>query len=259
MSTDWRPQQLPRGGGRIRLERQGELAELVLDHPQARNAVGPGMMADLGEAVDRLQQEPPRALILRGEGSAAFCAGGDLAAVRGSLLGEGAAAGMQAFMSGCLDRVEALPCPVIGAVEGVALGGGAELLMACDVVVAGRSARLGFVQARLGLSPGWGGGLRLLRRVGRRASLRLLLEAEPLEAEAARGIGLVDEVVEDGEAAARARALALQLTRHPPQAVAAALRLVRTGSADEERAAFLELWGGEAHRQALASLRQGRR
>lgn len=259
MSADWRPQQLARGEGRVRLDRRADLTELVLDHARARNAVSPGMMADLDEALLLLQASPPRALILRGEGTQAFCAGGDLAAVRGPLLGEGVAAGMQTFMSGCLARLEALPCLVVGAVEGVALGGGAELLMACDLVVAGRSARVGFVQARLGLSPGWGGGLRLLRRVGRVAALRLLLEAEPLDAASAQSIGLFDEVVDDGEAAAQARTLAHRLCRHAPQAVAAALRLVRSGSAEEERRVFVELWGGDAHREALAALTQGRR
>lgn len=237
----------------------GDHAELVLDHPGARNAVSPGMMVDLGEAVAELVALPPRFLLLRGEGGRAFCAGGDLASVRTELLAEGVAAGMQAFMSACLARIETLPCPVVAAVEGVALGGGAELLTACDFVVAERSARIGFVQARLGVSPGWGGGVRLLRRVGRAAALRLLVEAEPVSAEVAVDLGLVDELAPEGQVVATAREVGERLSRHDRLAIGAALRLVRGGSAEDERRLFVELWGGAAHRRALAALTQGRR
>lgn len=256
--NSWHPALLPRGEGGIRLERHGARAELVLDNPASRNALTPGMMADLVEAVDALERSEGSSVLIRGEGDAAFCSGGHLGSLQAHLLDPGGGAGMCAFMTAVLDRLASLPRVICAAVEGAALGGGAELLTACDLVVAGESARVGFVQAALGVSPGWGGGGRLVRRVGSRHALRLLAFARPVPAEEARQFGLVDRVVAPGAAVAEARAWLQELENIPPEALAAAVRIGRGADPAEEQVLFASLWGGPAHRVALARLRPPR-
>lgn len=256
MST-WHPSQLPRGEGRVRLEQRGDHAELILDSPAARNAISPGMMVDLGEHVAELERASGRSLIVRGEGDA-FCAGGNLAAVREHLLEPGSGAAMCAYMTALLDRLSRLPRLVVAAVEGAALGGGAELLTAADLVIASDEARVGFVQAALGVSPGWGGGRRLVRRVGPRRAVPILALAEVMSASEAMAAGLVDLLAPAGGALERARARVATLDRVDPEALRAALLVGRGASVETEARLFGELWGGPAHRDALGRTRKGR-
>lgn len=252
----WDPADLPRGGGRVRLSVDGSVARLLIDQPQRRNAISPGMMVELREAVATLEAASGCcAVILSGAGGA-FCSGGDLSAVRAHLLQPGAGAGMCAYMTDTLDRLAALPMVCIAAVEGSALGGGAELLTVADVAVAGQSARIGFVHASLGVSTGWGGGRRLVAQVGPRKALRLLAFAERLSSAEAREAGLIDQVVEDGGALEAAEALAARLAALPVEAVRAAVTVARGG---DEAGLFAALWGGPAHQAALQKVRAGRR
>lgn len=256
MTTDtqddsWDPGSLPPGGGRIRRHTHGGVVELVLDQPEVRNALSAGMMAALRRELDELLLRPPRGLLLRGEGSRAFCSGGDLRDVRAHLIDKEAGAGMCRTMGRLLDRLLEAPFPVVAAVEGVALGGGAELLTACHLVLAGAGARVGFVHAALGVSPGWGGGRRLLARLGPARARRVLLEARPLSDQEALRLGLVDEVVPTGTARERALALLQRSASHPPEAVAAALRIAGGAGRAEEERSFAELWGSPEHRARL--------
>jgi enoyl-CoA hydratase/carnithine racemase len=190
-----------------------------------------------------------RVVLLRGAGGS-FCSGGNLTAVQAHLLADGAGAALTAFMSAALDRLADGPAMVVAAVEGAALGGGAELLTACDAVYASPDARIAFVQASLGVSPGFGGGTRLVERVGARRALAALTDGEA-------DCGLVDARVADPVAAARAHAT--RLLALPPASllgarrlVLAARRLPHAEARAEERAIFAELWGGPAHRVALS-------
>lgn len=255
----WDPAALPAGEGEVRLERVEDWWELVLDNPGARNALSPGMMAALGAAATRLQAEPEGAVLLvRGAGERAFCAGGDLRSVRANLLVPGTAEGMQRWMSQALDTLAALPRVILASVEGAALGGGAELLTACDEVFASRLAKVGFVHVTLGVSPGWGGARRLVRRVGSRRALRLLLCGPEADVVQARELGLVDHLCEPGQALAQARARARVLSALPPQAVRGAVRIARSeGDPAVERAVFASLWGAPDHQRALARSRKG--
>lgn len=257
MST-WHPGALPRGDGQIRLALEGEHAEIVIDSPAARNALSPGMMEDLRHVVDALEAARLRSVLLRGEGGVAFCSGGHLHAVQTHLLEEGGGAGMCQYMTALLNRLASLPAVVMAAVEGVALGGGAELLTACDLVVAGETARIGFVQAALGVSPGWGGGRRLVARVGPRRALPLLAFAQPVGAEQARALGLVDRVVPSGQSLDVARAWLRELDAIPLDALRAAVQIGRGVEPAMEASLFGALWGGPAHRAALERVRRGR-
>lgn len=254
---DWDPGRLPRGGGRVRREDHGEVVELVIDQPEVHNALSAGMMADLLRELEGLLARPPRGLLLRGEGRRAFCSGGDLRDVREHLLDRAAGAGMCRVMGRLLDRLLAAPFPVLAAVEGVALGGGAELLTACHLVFAGAGSRVGFVHAALGVSPGWGGGRRLVAKVGAARARSVLLQARPFSDQEAVRMGLIDELLPAGTAREHALALLRRCASHPPEAVAAALGIAGGAGRAHEEAAFAALWGSPAHRERLEAVLGG--
>ena len=158
-----------------------------------------------------------------------------------------------------LNRLEALPVPVIAALNGVVMGGGSEVAVACDLRVAEPDASITFKQAALGVTPGWGGLSRLAGLIGRGAAAKLLFTALPMSSEEALRVGLVDELVPKGSARERALALAAAIADTSPGAVADIKRLLtlayRPGhaSADEERRTFLARAKGPDHAEALAA------
>ena len=253
----WDVSEIPRTRGHIHLHIDGSVARLVLDNPEACNAMSVGMMMDLVAAVDRIALSDVRAVLLYGAGESGFCAGGDLRDVRKYLMNEPAAKGMSQMMGDTLDTLSTLPVVVVVAVEGAALGGGAELVTAADWVVASSGATLGFVHAALGVSPGWGGAHRLIRRVGRNNACSMLLQAKRYGAEEAQTLGLVDQVSADGGAVTAATEWLDSVLRHPASSIAGALEILRCTHGSEparlqvERAVFSRLWAGEAHCSAL--------
>ena len=166
------------GRGGVRLEREGQLARMVLSNPGARRCNEPADDGGLSGHRDDLMADPPVALIVVGGGADGFCAGGDLRDVRAHLMDDGSAEAMSSAMGRATAQLAASPMVIVSAVEGAALGGGAELSQLADWVVMAESARIGFVHARLGVSPGWGGASLLFRRVGRSAAAAILLRAE---------------------------------------------------------------------------------
>ena len=165
-----------------------------------------------------------RAVVVCGSGDRAFCAGSDVKefpALRGRV-GEGKLIAENAMY----DRLAALSVPTVAAIEGDALGGGLELALCCDLRVAARTARLGMPEVRLGVIPGSGGTQRLPRLIGLARAKELVLLGELIDADTALGFGLVNRVVESGEAEATARAIAAVLARRGPVAVREAKRLL---------------------------------
>ena len=148
--SSWDPHELPRGEGRVICTIDGSFADIVLENTARRNAISPGMMIDLRQIAARLQAEQELSVVLLRGASGAFCAGGDLRAVRQHLLEPNAGAGMCAYMTRSLEVFARLPAVIIASLEGAALGGGAELLSICDVVYAHPSASVGYVHASLG-------------------------------------------------------------------------------------------------------------
>ncbi len=251
--------QLPRGSGQVVLKSEDGVLEVLIDNAKRAGAIGPRMMVDLSRLPGELRSHQPAAVVLHSTSPTgrAFCAGGDLASVRAHLMEADAAADMCDLMSWVLDSLAEAPCLVLAAVEGPALGGGAEILTACDHIYAGPEAQVGFVHARLGVSPGWGGGARLLRRVGRREAIWWLTEARAVRASDAQEHGLLEDIVPRGAALGRARAHAARVASLPRTALRAAMALAN-GDTDQERALFLSLWGGPDHRAALQRSRAGR-
>ncbi len=251
---------LPPAPGRIRVA-PGIVATVTIDHPETRNALAPHMMVAFADAISEVRGA--RVVILSGEGGT-FCSGGNLGAVQAHLVPSTEAgrpsmgAIFGAFMQAAVDALAGLDAVVIAAAEGAAMGGGAELLTAADIVVAAPTARVGFVHARLGVSPGFGGGGRLVARVGAARALRILAFAEVLSAEEALAAGIVDELA--AAPLPRAEALAARLCLLPEAAVRGAKRVVHAAAypgeaRQEELAVFAGLWGGPDHLRALESKR----
>lgn len=250
MTPEERLRSIPSGSGSVRLELHRAWAEIVLDHPAKRNAVSPGMMLELRAVVEQLESWPGGVVLVRGEGEKAFCSGGDLAAVQAHLMKPDLAEAMSVFMSETLHRLAHLPQMTMAAVDGAALGGGAEILMHLDRVTMAQNAVLGFVHSSLGVSPGWGGGCRLIERVGQRLAMQVLVEGRRLPAQVALELGLVDRVV-SASAVTEARAYLTKLTRREAHVIRGAVSLCRTAESTHERDVFLSLWGGPSHLAAL--------
>jgi enoyl-CoA hydratase len=204
----------------VRVDVDGGVLTVTIDRPAQRNAVTRAVAEGIAAAMSRLDEDPDlRVGILTGSGST-FCAGMDL---KRFLAGEPAYVPGRGFGG----LVEAPPRkPLIAAVEGWALGGGFELVLACDLVVAGREARFGLPEAARGLIARAGGAVRLPRRLPRAVALELLLIGAPLDAERAAHHGLVNLVVDDGTALRCARELAESIAANAPLAVSTAKALV---------------------------------
>jgi enoyl-CoA hydratase len=201
----------------VRLEIEADVAVLTVDRPKALNALDPDTVSELTEAVRSLSPDV-RALVVTGAGDKAFVAGADIKRMASMTPREGIAfaeAGQE-----LLRTLECQPFPVIAAVNGFALGGGSELVLACDFAVASENAQFGQPEVLLGIIPGFGGTVRLGRRVGPGWARRLVTTGERIDAATAARIGLVTEVVPAGQALARAQELAQMVKKNAPRAVA---------------------------------------
>jgi enoyl-CoA hydratase len=167
----------------------GAVRLLRLNRPDKLNALSTPLLAEFAAALDAAEGDPAvRVLVLTGAGERAFAAGADIAEYQGRR--DAAFIAYQLASRRLFDRLEALPCPTIAAINGYALGGGLELALCCDVLVVSTSARLGLPEGLLGLCPGGGGPQRLLRSIGRHATADLLLAGARLSGERAHALGL---------------------------------------------------------------------
>ncbi len=207
----------------LKLERRDGVATLTLDRPVALNALDAATLRALRAAFRELDDDPGlRALVLTGAGERAFSAGADIAAMAAMAPEEGAA--FSRLGHEAMAAVEALAVPVIGALNGVALGGGLELALACDLLVAAERARLGQPEINLGLIPGFGGTQRLVRRIGQTRARELIYLGHMVAAEEALRLGLVNRVVPHERLAEEAAKLAAELAAKAPVALAQAKR-----------------------------------
>ena len=215
----------------MRVERHGPggaVAELVLDRPEALNAVSSAMARGIAAATAALAGDATvRAVVLSSSQQRAFCVGADLKE-RNTLTDDELRAqrplARRAY-GGVLD----LPVPAIAAVEGFALGGGCELALGCDLIVAGESAVLGLPEVSVGVVPGGGGTQLLLRRVGWSRAADLVFTARRVDAAEALRLGVVDRVVPAGTARAAALELAATIAANSPVGVRNAKRAMRLG------------------------------
>ncbi len=225
------------------MERAGNIVVLRLSRPEARNAVDPEMSRVLRQATESAL-ENASAICLRADGTA-FCAGGDLVALQDDHV----ALAVMDEMRGTLDLLRSSPVPVIAYVEGLALGGGAEIAASAHLLCCTPGASFQFVQANLHLSPGWGGGGALVQRVGRGRALDLLLSARRVGAAEAEAIGLVDRILTPPMFEKLLETSALQ-DKALGRAEVSALRVDPQGRAQAAQE-FAALWRSAAHHEAM--------
>jgi enoyl-CoA hydratase len=220
------------------VEKAGQVATVTVNRPESLNALNRAMMADLGEAFGQLgEDDEVRVIVLTGSGDKAFIAGADIAEM--SRMDSETAEAFAMLGNGLGDLMETLPKPIIAAVNGFALGGGCELAMCCDFIIASERARFGQPEVNLGLIPGFGGTQRLQRFVGRATARRLIYTGEMVKAAEAKDMGLVTEVVAPENLLDRARDVAWLIAQKGPLAIAAAKKAINDG-ADAELIEALE-------------------
>ena len=194
----------------------GEIGTITLNRPEARNAIDAEMIRELGHILDSVAHDDRvKALVITGAGGKAFAAGADIA----QLKDRGRADALARINAALFRRLEDQPIPTIAAIRGFCLGGGNELAMACDMRVAGKSAKLGQPEVGLGIMAGAGAVQRLPLLVGLGRAKELLMTGRIIDAAEAERIGLVNRVVPDDEVLTSARALAEEVARQGGLAV----------------------------------------
>ncbi len=211
----------------IKLTKQNAVATLTINRPQALNALNMVTIRELTEAVTTLEQDQNiHVVILTGEGKA-FIAGADIKEMKNMSVLEA----KQFATTGhhLLQQIEHSKNIYIAMINGYALGGGCETLMACDITIAAKSAKLGQPEINLGISPGFGGTQRLPRLVGRNKAKELLLTGDNLTAEQAYQLGLINQVIDDTELTAYTQKLAEKIAAKSPIQTQFIKELVNTG------------------------------
>ena len=212
----------------IRFEAADSIGTLTIDRPKSLNALNPETLREILRCLrDVRRAGEVRALIVTGAGEKAFVAGADIAEMSKMTVVQ--AKEMARLGQRSTSALEDLPIPVIAAVNGFALGGGMELVMACDLAIASEKARFGQPEINLGIIPGFGGTQRLARRVGAPRAREMIYGGDMIDAETARQWGLVNRVVKPEDLLAEARKLAATLATKPPVALAQAKLVIQHG------------------------------
>jgi len=217
----------------IRYTVEDKIAVLVVDHPPV-NALNPQTLQELSAALDELNANPEvKVIVITGGGQLAFIAGADLGVIGGIVKSRNLAEGTAMIELGqtVFNKIENSNKPVIAAINGVCLGGGLELAMACHMRICGDRARLGQPEINLGIIPGWGGTQRLPRIVGVAKATELILTGDQITAQQAMQLRLVNMVVPGGEVMRQAKGLAAKIANKSAVSVAAAMTAIRAGLA----------------------------
>jgi enoyl-CoA hydratase/carnithine racemase len=204
------------------------IRQIRLARPERLNALGIEMVEALLAAIESESRAATRVLVLRGTGRA-FCAGADLK--QRQSMDERQRLAHNHAINRAFDALAAAPMPCIAAINGLALGGGCELALCCDLRLAGESASIGLTEARIGAIPGAGGTQRLPRLIGAARALELMLTGEPVTAARAAAIGLVQHVVDDAALDAEVLGLARLIASRSPRTARTLKRVVRAGMA----------------------------
>ena len=211
------------GNEHIKVERKKEIGIITLNRPEVRNALNRKMIQKLGDALAELENDLQiRVIIITGNKD--FCAGADIKemnAIKPEEIESFCRWGHKVF-----EQLENMGKPVIAAITGFALGGGCELVLACDIRIAGESAKFGQPEVNLGLIPGFGGTQRLSRLVGIGKAKEMILTGEIINAKEAAAIGLVNRVEKDEELMAKAEEMSQVIAQKGPIAVKMAKKLI---------------------------------
>ncbi|GII04470.1 enoyl-CoA hydratase-related protein [Planobispora takensis] len=216
----------------VHIGQNDSLITITIDRERKLNALDYPTIDTLLAALERIESDDSaRAVVLTGAGPRAFSAGADIPSLAGSIAGGTERALREIVRRGhaLTRRIEEFPKPVIAAVNGLAYGGGCEIVEAAPLAIAAGHATFAKPEIALGFPPPFGGSQRLPRHVGRKRGLEMILTGDPIPAARAAEIGLVNAVVPAGDLLAAARDLAARIIRHAPTAVAACLRSVTRG------------------------------
>jgi enoyl-CoA hydratase/3-hydroxyacyl-CoA dehydrogenase len=245
----------------VKLETRGEVAIAWLDRPPA-NSISPDVVRALRKLWDQIRSAGTvRALVIASANPMLFCAGADIKAF--TTMDEAAGQELLDGMHALLREIETAPVVSIAAINGIALGGGCELAMACDLRIAAESAMFGQPEINLGIIPGFGGTQRLPRLIGEGRARELNLTGDPIGADEAYALGLANRVVADEELFDAALAWARRLSEQAPLAVEQIKRVSAAGDIDEgiarEKEGFLQVFFSEDAREGISAFVEKRK
>lgn len=244
----------------IDLERREDgIAVITVNRPEALNAFTSADLEALRDTVKAVGRDRSvRVVILTGAGERSFAAGADIKEMVNKTTDEGLAFGTLGHAA--CNALEAIPQPVIAAVNGYAFGGGCELALACQIRLASENAQFAQPEVSLGIPPGWGGSQRLPRIVGPGIAYELILTGRRVKADEALRIGLVNAVYPLAELMSQAVAMAQQIAKNSPRSVAAAKQLIRRSAdgnvargLEAELEAFGQAFGSEDQREGMTA------
>ena len=242
------------------------IAQITLNRPTFKNAIDQGVIDGLERAIDDIdQRDGLRGVLVTGEGQDAFCSGGDLKWLA-ELKNPADGARMSTRMQGVLHALSKLPIPVVAVLNGYALGGGAELALACDFRVFEQHSFMSFKQTQAGLTTGWSGGWRLVDLLGYSRALELAMTGEKVSAARAYELGLCNRIADQGEGMRIGLDFLARMNRGALTANVATKRLFQNATRSSlednmrlENQLFETLWGAPDHREALEAFKQKRR
>jgi enoyl-CoA hydratase len=246
-------------------EIDGAIATIMINRPQALNALNTATLDDLLEVENELiTNDAIEVVILTGHGTKAFVAGGDIGEMRELNPVDGLSFSEKGHR--VLSNLEDMKKPVIAAVNGYALGGGLELALACDIIYASETARLGLPEVTLGIVPGFGGTQRLTRLIGLTRAKELIFTGKVITAQEAYALGLVNKVLPDNQLMAEVRQLAMKIASAGPIAVGLAKDCINRSPTfaidaglEREAGAFAFCCGTEDQKEAMTAFLEKRR
>lgn len=246
----------------ISTSREDAVGIITLNRPKVLNALNLQLVDEVVAEMERLDQDPEIRVILLTGNEKAFAAGADIS----EMADPSAIEIMKRNQFAVWDRISRITKPIIGAVSGYALGGGCELMMNCDIIIASETAMIGQPEIKLGVMPGAGGTQRLTRAVGVRKAMEMLLTGEPISAREALRYGLVNRVVPVESYLSEALKLAKQIAQQPPLAVQAIKKAVYKAAdvplqdaLDYERNAFYLLLASEDRKEGMRAFLEKRK
>jgi enoyl-CoA hydratase len=209
----------------ILVEKEAGVGIITLNRPKVLNALNPMLMKELADALEAFDTDPELRVIILTGGEENFAAGADIK----EMVNRTVIDIMRGVHGNTWKRISKITRPIIAAVSGYALGGGCELAMSCDIVIASESAKFGQPEIKLGIIPGAGGTQRLPRTVGKYRAMEMILLGNFIDAAQAERWGLVNRIVPKGQVVAEAKKMAAELAKRPPLAVKMAKQAILQG------------------------------
>jgi enoyl-CoA hydratase len=245
----------------IRVEREEPIAVAIINRPEKLNALNWALVAELAHALEALDHdEAIRCIVLTGAGDRAFAAGADIGEMSDKTPMQMATGGFEAW-----DRIRRIKTPIIAAVGGYALGGGDELAMHADIIIASEKAKFGQPEILIGVMPGAGGTQRLARTAGKFRAMEICLTGEQFTAQQMYDFGVVNKVVPDGQHVEEAKKMARQIAAKPPlaarmikEAVLSAFEMPLEASLAYEKRLFALLFSTEDQKEGMAAFLEKR-